>query len=49
MFYTRGEPGIDWDTNNPRRSDVTKVYYSVVDADVTSSSSKYLCTCTCTG
>ena len=40
--HTRGEPGVDWDTNNPKRSDLTKVYYSVIDGDATTYS-KCLC------
>ena len=37
-LHTRGEPGIDWDTSNPSQSDVTKVYYSVIDSNRTSRS-----------
>ena len=38
ILYTRGEPGVDWDINNPRQSDITKVFYSVVDPDLADSS-----------
>ena len=40
----RGEPGIDWNVDNPSQSDITKVYYNVFDANATTSSSKcYYC------
>jgi len=29
ILYTRGVPGVDWDINNPSRSDITKVFYGV--------------------
>jgi len=37
MLYTRGEPGIDWDINNPSQFDITKVFYSVYDSTAVSS------------
>ena len=41
ILYTRGEPGIDWSIKNPSQSDITKVFYSVIDPNVALSSSKY--------
>ena len=39
-FHYRGEPGIDWDINNPSQSDISKVFYGVIDPNVALSSSK---------
>ena len=47
VLYTRGEPGIDWDINNPLQSDITKVFYSVYDPNAASSLSKPLHTYIC--
>ena len=39
-FHYRGVPGIDWDINNPSQSDISKVFYSVIDPNLVLSSSK---------
>ena len=50
ILYIRGEPGIDWDINNPSQS---KVFYSVIDLNVAYQLySKYhvayiMCVCVC--
>lgn len=33
VLYTRGEPGIDWDVNNPSQVDLTTVFYNVYESD----------------
>ena len=52
VLYTRGEPGIDWNIDNPSQGDLTKVFYNVYATDessISGSSDAYVCcVCMCT-